>query len=249
MWLIGRIICPVFQVSNVTGEGINLFKMFLNLLPNTVQFDNDKELEISIDRTFKVAGVGTVVSGIVMNGTIKVNDTINLGPDYAGKFHLVQVKSLHSKRLKVEEISSGYSAGIALKKVKRDDIRRGMILCSKKMTIQCCYDFVASLVILHHPSTISIGYQGMLNVDNIRQSVQLIEMDKPLLRTGDKATVIFRFIMFPEALKEGSRIIFREGKTKAFGKIKKIIPYIHGEPVPVCLSKAKLAKIRREKTT
>lgn len=42
------------------------------------------------------------------------------------------------------------------------------------------------------------------------------------LRTGDKALVIFRFIKNPEFLRVGSKLIFREGRTKAIGTITKV---------------------------
>ena len=42
------------------------------------------------------------------------------------------------------------------------------------------------------------------------------------LRTGDKALVIFRFIKNPEFLRVGSKLIFREGRTKAIGTITRV---------------------------
>ena len=50
----------------------------------------------------------------------------------------------------------------------------------------------------------------------IRQTVRIVEMDHPqgILRTGDRATVQFEFISHPEFVKEGMKLLFREGKTK-----------------------------------
>ena len=50
----------------------------------------------------------------------------------------------------------------------------------------------------------------------IRQTVRIVSMDHPqgVLRTGDRATVTFEFISRPEFLKEGMKLLFREGKTK-----------------------------------
>lgn len=49
-------------------------------------------------------------------------------------------------------------------------------------------------------------------------------MDKDCLRTGDKATVHFRFIKTPEYLHIDQRLVFREGRTKAVGTITKVWP-------------------------
>lgn len=55
-------------------------------------------------------------------------------------------------------------------------------------------------------------------------------MNKEHLRTGDKATCRFRFIKNPEYLKAGTRMVFREGRTKAVGNVTNIIPHVSGAP-------------------
>lgn len=50
-------------------------------------------------------------------------------------------------------------------------------------------------------------------------------MNKECLRTGDKATVKFRFIKHPEYIKIGQRMVFREGRTKAVGNVLKPLPH------------------------
>lgn len=53
-------------------------------------------------------------------------------------------------------------------------------------------------------------------------------MNMDHLRTGDKASCHFRFIKNPEYMHIDTRMVFREGRTKAIGTITKIIPYIPG---------------------
>ena len=57
-------------------------------------------------------------------------------------------------------------------------------------------------------------------------------MNKEHLRTGDKASCLFRFIKNPEYLRPGSRMVFREGRTKAVGNVTKIFPHIPGVSCP-----------------
>ena len=61
-----------------------------------------------------------------------------------------------------------------------------------------------------------------------KQTASIISMNKELLRTGDKATCLFRFIKNPEYLRPGARMVFREGRTKAVGNITKIFPHVPG---------------------
>lgn len=46
--------CPIFQISNVTGENMDLLKMFLNLLSSRTTFSNDEPAEFQIDDTYSV---------------------------------------------------------------------------------------------------------------------------------------------------------------------------------------------------
>lgn len=49
-----RRMCPIFQISNVTGENMDLLKMFLNLLSSRTTFSNDEPAEFQIDDTYSV---------------------------------------------------------------------------------------------------------------------------------------------------------------------------------------------------
>ena len=61
-------ICPVFQVSNVTGESLDLVRTFLNILPHHGNYDAQAPFEFHVNDTFSVPFVGTVVSGVVKSG-------------------------------------------------------------------------------------------------------------------------------------------------------------------------------------
>ncbi|XP_016343290.1 GTP-binding protein 1-like [Sinocyclocheilus anshuiensis] len=110
-------ICPIFQISNVTGENMDLLKMFLNLLSSRSSFKDHEPAEFQIDDTYSVPGVGTVVSGTTLRGLIRLNDTLLLGPDPLGAFLPITVKSIHRKRMPVKEVRGGQTASFALKKL------------------------------------------------------------------------------------------------------------------------------------
>eukprot|EP01121_Diplochlamys_sp_Union-15-3_P009278 TRINITY_DN2524_c0_g1_i5.p2 TRINITY_DN2524_c0_g1~~TRINITY_DN2524_c0_g1_i5.p2 ORF type:complete len:276 (+),score=45.58 TRINITY_DN2524_c0_g1_i5:1007-1834(+) len=155
-----------------------------------------------------------------MAGVVESNQNMYLGPDGNGNFIPVQVKSVHTKRIPVRQAVAGQSAGFALKKIKRSTIRKGMVLVSIDSKPRASWSFTAEVIILYHSTTIHTNYQPVIQCLTMRQSAKIVHIyDRDVLRTGDRAKVKFRFLYNPEYLKNGMRIIFREGRCKGIGII------------------------------
>lgn len=218
-------ISPIFLISHVTGENIDLLKKFLNLLPlrRDWELQSKKSSEFFIDQTFFVTGVGTVVSGIVTQGKISVGDSLQLGPDGNGQWKKISIKSIHCKRNQVKIAYAGQHASFAIKKEKRANIRKGMVLVEDENP-KAVWEFAAEVLVLYHSTTISSNYQPVIHCMCIRQCAKIVSLfEKDSLRTGDKAKVKFRFMFRPEYIKVGERLIFREGRTKGLGIVTDII--------------------------
>lgn len=68
---------------------------------------------------------------------VHLNDVLLLGPNPLGDFQPVTIKSIHRKRMIVEEVRSGQTASFSMKKkVKRSQIRKGMVLISPELNPQ-----------------------------------------------------------------------------------------------------------------
>ncbi|KAI1364162.1 P-loop containing nucleoside triphosphate hydrolase protein [Xylaria arbuscula] len=218
-------ICPIFQVSNVTGKNLDLVRTFLNILPHHGRYDSDAPFEFHINDTFSVPFTGTVVSGIVKSGVIHAGDNVLIGPDSLGQFLQTSVRSIERKRIGVPAASAGQSASFALKKIRRKDVRKGMVVLPKvegQPAPKVYREFVAEVLILSHATTIKTKYQAMLHVGPVQQTCAIIDVDRPFIRTGDRATVAFRFVQRPEYLAPGDRLLFREGRTKGLGIVKSV---------------------------
>ncbi|TBU49478.1 P-loop containing nucleoside triphosphate hydrolase protein [Dichomitus squalens] len=223
-------LAPVFQTSNVTGEGLDFLRTFLNLLPASEgdheKFLTDQPLEYSITEVYSVPYVGTVVDGILNSGTVKSGDVVLFGPDSNGNFHNTVIKSIERKRARVASAEAGQCVSFALKRVRRADIRKGMVLVHKTdAPPKAVRQFEGQVLILYHNTTLQRNYQAMLHCGAVRQTVRIVSMDHPqgILRTGDRATVTFEFISRPEFIKEGMKLLFREGKTKGLGVITRLL--------------------------
>lgn len=91
------------------------------------------------------------------------------------------------------------TAALALKKVKRDRVRKGMVLAAVALAPAASWEFDAEIAILTHATTIAPRYQAVVHCEIVRQAARVIAMDRERLRSGDRATVRFRFIQRPGA--------------------------------------------------
>jgi len=218
---------PIFCISNVTGKNIDLLKTFLNLIPSIRDWNTlaNEPAQYIIDNDFTVTGVGTVAAGTVTHGCLTAGETLLLGPDQIGQFVPCQIKSIQVSRLNVKVAKAGMTAAVALKKVERRQLRKGMVLIHPSLKPTSCMEFDAEVVVLYHSTTMTVGYEAVVHCGAVHQAARLIKIDREHLRTGDKATVTFRFMFFPEYLVVGSRIIFREGRAKGIGRVVSTKPY------------------------
>lgn len=220
---------PIFTLSSVTGESLDLLKTFLNVVrPVTAVEDYpvDANFEFSIDSIFSVPFTGTVVSGVILAGRVRPNDTLLLGPDSLNAFTPVAIKSIQRKRVNVDYAEAGQSVSFALKRVKKSAVRKGMVLLAQTATPPVpVRRFEGLSLVLYHNTLITERYQAMLHTGTIRQTIQVESIvDKPSVRTGDRATIRFRFCKNSEYLHVGQRYLFREGRCKALGVVTKILP-------------------------
>ena len=119
---------PVVMVSSVTGEGLKeLTDEIVKMETSEVQ---EKEIHtiprLPIDRVFTISGFGTIVTGTLISGIIRKDDTLQLYPWNAPcKVRNIQV---HGKN--VDECSAGQRVAVNLTGIKKEDISRGDVLAS-----------------------------------------------------------------------------------------------------------------------
>ncbi|CBY39813.1 unnamed protein product [Oikopleura dioica] len=231
-------VVPIFKVSSVNGEGMDNLKLFLNLVRPSRKKSTSQNSTFAVDEIFYKVGIGTVVAGALTGKPIKAGSTMSLGPDENGKFSPVGVRSIERKYLSVsvcnrhfshifilifKSLNDGESAALALRKIKRNEIRKGMFLVQNIANPMAYRHFRGTVTILHHATTIKKNYQAVVHIGSIHQSAKIMSMDKQILRSGDVSTVHFYFLKRPEYIQIGQLFLFREGKTKAIGRITELV--------------------------
>lgn len=228
---------PIFYISNVTGEGIDNIRSFLNLFQKKTRQDESKNhIEYHVEQTFQVPGVGTVIGGQLIKGKIRIGDKLVVGPTN-NMYKTIQVKSIHVKRVSVDEADSGRYVCLGVKKFDRTFISRGNVILSTVDHHYQVWEFEAEIAVLKaHSTTIKPGYEPVIHTCSIRQTAKIITIsdkicnrkgknsDDNILRTGDKAKVKFRFCYKPEYVKENFRLLLAEGRVKVIGKIIGVTP-------------------------
>jgi GTPase len=191
-----------------------------------------------IDGIYSVVDHPTIVCGLLKSGFVKSNDNLLIGPLYDGSYKQVNVRSIHCKRKDVKEAFAGEYICMSLNNITRKEVIKGMVIVKddykSKIAIK---EFWAIINILHSPTTIKVGYAPHAHIDQINQTVRISEIikieSKPqtdsvakdtkeelnVLRTGDIAKIKLSFVRKPEYIKPDMKLIFRERKVIAVGKI------------------------------
>ncbi len=224
-------IVPIFSVSNTTLEGMEFMNKFLHLAPKK-QFEKTvNDVEMHIDLAWTVPSVGTVLGGHIKSGHIKVGDKLWFGPNN-NKYTQVTVKSIHCKKVAVQEVDCGRYACLGLRGITKQDFRKGNVIVSKKDQQILCERIKAEVEVLQaHSTTIKEGYQPIMHALTVRTSCliekienkvsarnDLTDEDK-VLRAKDKATITLKLHLGKKYIKPNTSILLCEGRTKVIGKI------------------------------
>lgn len=232
-------ICPIFFVSSVQGNGLDLLNMYLSQIKPIKKWNSEGKPIFKIDSKYDVKGIGLIIAGFVYSGTIQEKTTMLLGPmnDKQNRFIEVNIRSIQSKRISIKQANTGDNCGISIvpvnKKIVLDKstIKKGMVLIDVKSNLKPSFTFEAKVLILQHSSTIRKGYQAFTNCGNIGQTVVIEDIQKDnvstkeeneVLRTGDTGIVKFKFLKTPEIVQVGEEFVFREGYTKGIATITKV---------------------------
>jgi len=186
----------------------------------------DKPFLLPVEDVFSISGRGTVVTGRVERGIVKVGDEIEIvGIKPTQKTTCTGVEMF---RKLLDEGRAGDNVGVLLRGTKRDEVERGQVLC-KPGSITPHTDFESEVYVLskeeggrHTPFFKGYRPQFYFRTTDVTGSVELpagVEMVMP----GDNIKMVVSLI-HPIAMEEGLRFAIREGgRTVGAGVVAKII--------------------------
>lgn len=186
----------------------------------------DRPFIMPVESVFSIAGRGTVVTGRIERGVIKIGEEVEIiGLKDTQKTTVTGVEMF--KKL-LDSGQAGDNVGILLRGTKREDVERGQVL-AKPGSITPHTEFEAEVYVLstkeggrHTPFINNYRPQFYFRTTDVTGEVQLLE-GKEMVMPGDNAKLSIKLIA-PVAMDEGLRFAIREGgRTVGAGVVSKII--------------------------
>ena len=192
----------------------------------TPERDTDKPFLMSIEDVFTITGRGTVVTGRVERGQLRLNDEVEIVGIKPTKKTVVTGIEMFKKTLDYAE--AGDNAGVLLRGISREEVERGQVL-AKPGTVTPHKKFKAEVYVLskdeggrHTPFFANYRPQFYFRTTDVTGVIELpegVEMVMP----GDNVSMTVELI-HPIALENGTEFSIREGgRTVGAGKVSEVI--------------------------
>ena len=191
----------------------------------TPERDNTKPFLMSIEDVFTITGRGTVVTGRVERGQLKLNDEVEIvGIKPTRKTVVTGIEMFHKQ---LDYAEAGDNAGVLLRGISREDVERGQVL-AKPGTVTPHTTFEAEVYVLskeeggrHTPFFANYRPQFYFRTTDVTGVIQLPEGTE-MVMPGDNVNISVELI-HPIAIEQGTKFSIREGgRTVGAGVVSKI---------------------------
>ena len=179
---------PMFGVSATSGEGITELREHLLAIAkahdSAVHSNADgAAFRMSVDRSFTLAGVGTVVTGSIISGTVHVGDALTLSP--SGK--QVRVRGIHAMKRQSESASKGQRSALAIAGVSKDEVHRGEWIESDGIALSTSRIDVQCTLWPDEERALRSGTSVHVHLGTSDVMANIVLLDRPLLEPGETA--------------------------------------------------------------
>ncbi len=219
-------------------DGTQFLKAIDNL--NVPEKPINKPLRLPVQDVYTITGIGTVPVGRVETGVMKPGDKIMFNPaNVTG-----EVKSIEQHHEQIPKAEPGDNCGFNVRGVGKNDIRRGDVAGPVDNPPTVAETFDARIIILDHPSVVTVGYTPVFHAHTAQVACTFIELKQKLnprtgevveenptiLKNGDAAIVTVKptrlfSLETAKDFPEMARFAIRDmGKTVAAGQCISIVP-------------------------
>lgn len=197
---------PMIAVSSKTGENIDALKAeILKKCDRESKRREEPELfRLPIDRAFSMQGFGTVVTGTLVDGVLRLNDEMIIYPEDV----TVKVRGIQTYGSDTDEAVAGQRTAVNLSGIKKENAPRGSVLAAPgAVTVTNMLDAEMG-VFKSSDRQILNNSRVHLHTGSKEVLAKVIIMDREVMVSGDKAYVQFR-LEEPIAIRRGDKFIVR----------------------------------------
>ncbi len=176
-------------------------------------------LRMPLQDVYNITGIGVVPVGRVETGIMKVGDKIIFVPGREGKGVHGEVKSIEMHHEAIPQAEPGDNVGFNVRGLTKKDVARGDVVGHETTPPSVATEFTAQVVILNHPTVVTVGYTPVFHILTSQVACQFMEIvkkinptsgeeikeDKDILRNGDAAVVKIRPVQ-PVVIEKNSEI-------------------------------------------
>jgi len=228
---------PIIPVSSITGLGIEkLVKEISSLYPEVKDKKDSGQFRMYIDRIFNVKGIGFVVTGSVLDGTIQTGKDLYLLP---GNNKKVKTRAIQRHGETVDEVHNGDRAALNLAGLKLDDYQRGMVLSDKVFESTQMVD--ATFTLFTENYTLGLWSKVIFYTGTFECGARMHLLDVDTLETGNMAIVQFHLDK-PVCLLNTDKFIIRNSAndiTLGGGDVIDVQPLHHKKRTPKLIESLK----------
>lgn len=166
----------------------------------------DLPMRMPIQDVYNITGIGVVPVGKIETGIMKVGQKVIAMPGREGKGVPGEVKSIEMHHEQYPQAEPGDNVGISVRGIGKKDVARGDVLGPADAPAPVAEEFQAQIVVLNHPSVITVGYTPVFHIHTAQVACQFVKLDKKLnpatgevlqenpdfIKNGDAAIVTLR---------------------------------------------------------
>lgn len=196
---------PVHSVSAIQGQGIEELKELIDSMTADLEPRNASgPLRLPVDRSFVIAGFGTVVTGTLIQGSVRVGDTVSVVPPGAE----ARVRNIQVHDADVREVKAGARVALNLSGLEKDRIIRGSVISNPGYYRQTDLIDVSVQLLERAPRRLKNLDPVHFFLGTARTVGRLLLLDSEELRPGDSALVQCR-LERPVVAERGDPFVIR----------------------------------------
>jgi elongation factor 1-alpha len=166
----------------------------------------DLPMRMPVQDVYNITGIGVVPVGKIVTGIMKLGDKVVGVPGREGKAVPGEVKTIEMHHEQITQAEPGDNVGISVRGFGKKDIARGDVLGPADNVPTVAEEFRAQLVVMNHPSVITVGYTPVFHVHTSQVACTIVAIEKQIdpasgnvakenpdfIKNGDAAIVLIR---------------------------------------------------------